>query len=1615
MDLRQHKLIVALVLAASLMLAAGLALLIVLGTGWGNDLVRQAVLRNLQGRLNGQVSIEGIDIGLRTHVAVRGVSLRLAESQGGAEVLGAEEILIDFSPWDAVAGEAPLYSVGIDGFRMAYFEDAAGSGKNSLDLLLEDPSRAGEGDGSSAGAGDVSSAGAGDGSSASAGDVSSAGDGSSEEAGEVSSAGTGDGSSEGEGAVLPIDLRDLQISNGRFRYFDPSDSTAVSAGEVGFRGSILRPFRVEGQISAGHAAFDIAGYEDAVSNMQADVFFEGDALTIHDLTMQYAHGPPMAFHASGEISTTRGNPATLDFAANGQVGAILRVMGLENTMSGVFSMNGSLRNSLSDPTVETRFTSPVVRSEYGAFNLAAVDMAYGRDVLTVNRFRGRHEAGWISGRGLLDFSGEPIGYRLQVESPGIALPALPPVLYGSGNELEGKVGLAVDLEGSGFDDPPRRADLDVSSALVSINGQPLREVAATAAYRRGQLRVDFQEASFQATTEGRLTADGDIQLTGWVDVSDIGNLPLPLDVAGLSGSARMDTFLLGTLQRPTIRLAGWFSDLGYGDVPIGEVKVEGFLDEARNLSVNAVLDRLEFHARTNLAGDRDVSGYFNVHDLRLRDYLRGETGWGLDAILRMGGEISGTVQQPMVTGSGTVHNLVILNEDLGDTELDMTMTRDRLDFTMTRHPGPTVSAQGSIGLTGRHLYDLRVDLLQTSLSPLLSILSKRPIKGGAGLFSGNIHAVGLAGYPDLATITVSLDSIDVLMNDRVLHSVAPSTVKLENQAITVDDFRLAGDFGQVTVNGTASLAANEKVDLETVLEGVRLELFSPFLVSDGTFSGAVNGVISLAGTSDAPTINSLLSVSDVSYAVNERTNYLGTVTASVLYEDRELTVPVLSVDTPLGLSEVKLTYPVDLGWAVADMPEPHPPGDRYTASLVVDNLAVAPLREFFEMFPADLDGYIRGRIDVNGSVRDRSDLAGTVALDSLKLFGLQNEFVNTHPVRLHFDDEHIHTEELTTAIRSINSPDDERGRLTMHGRLAYGRRGGTGESDFTIQGDRIRMDAVMALVNLDLPLGGNMNTRINVTGPATAKVIDARVFMDQLRYSEASLDSLAAHIVYSGGEIHIRDLRIREGGDTITAHGTVPFEPDRAGRTGDGAGAEDIALTVEGDGIDLSFLSGIIYDLQRIEGKADIRLTIGGTPASPRSVGRITVRDAALRIREIEPMFRADELQVDVDGSAFSLKPTAFRAGDGTIRVSGDIVTENLSFVEIQAYADFTRAEVVRLGSANLVIDGSLAWTGNRDRSRVYNVADPLIVSGVVTHPLNLGELLLDNAIIRPQDAPDPFLESIALDVAVDVTDLDVENNVAQLTVEGGVAFANTAQNPLVTGNAIAREDGLIKYLGTTFELDAGRIDLTRRIPLDNFTALIEYPVAQLDPDLNIQARAPRVRDIYGAEYEVELIASGPVSTVTPQLRAVPHADSSPAHWASGPLAGPEVISLLTFGMAGLTSLGTPDAMAGMGRRAILMATGASAERFLKLDEVQIEGDLFSGGGAAAGSPAQITLRKRINRRARVSYTRLFESSEYTFRVGYQLTDFLFIETFSEQLGEHPQNGIDLRVKFRFR
>jgi hypothetical protein len=1555
---------------------ASLGVLMLLGTASGLNLVRQGIEWTADKRLNGHVTIERAEGGVRKHLILHNVSLKLSEDLGGYEVVGAREVWVSFSLWDTIFRQAPLYRVAIDGLRLTVIENADDHGRNSIDALLSN--------GQSLPVDDTKPTDS-----------------------IASTAPVGRRN-------LPIALPDVQIARGRLSYFDPRNSTTLEARNIFVRASIKKPFRIKALIGTHRASFAVGGFKDDISSFYADIHIDQDSLTIRDLTLEAVASPPLQFHVTGAIPSIQQKTAALDIRATGDVGSIIRILGAADApMDGSFHLSGSLRGLLADPAIDARFESSRINTDVGAFTLASIDLTYQKKVLVLDRFRGKHEAGWISGQGLLDLSKPKSPYRLQIDPSTLALEALPTLLMGDTRYLTGNMQMTLDLEGTGFDGPPHRGMFHASSPLIRVEGHAVKQFDAQARYRDGQVHLTARSAMAQLAAEGTLHASGTADLTASITVPEINAFLSTLGDSATHGGADLTARLQGPLHQPAIEVNGTIRNLSYGDIPLGHLDMHGTLDENQSARINVQLDstRLVFTAEASLIGDQALTGTLNTQNLRLKDYMTDAPGLGLDAIVKLEGDLSGTIQNPIFKGNGLLQDLTIRDENLGMTSMSITVREEDLSFTVVT-PDFSVVADGLVSLTEGYPYDLRINVNRASLSPFLAIMSQRPIEQRAGRFSGRMQAVGLAAFPDRSTISVALDSLLMTVDDRDLHFSSPSTIKLDRQLITIDHIELEGDFGHVLLNGIASLAPDGLVDIEAVLEGVQLDFLSPFLVSNGTLGGSIDGLFSLKGSPSDPLFNGLFSTSDVQYQIRDQVNQLGTISASVLYENRQLQIPALSINTPLGSSTGTLTYPFDLRWVMAGE-DAIPTGTQYVASLVMDNLAVGPLREFTDIIPADLDGLIRGRVDLTGSTTRAEDLTGTVALDSLKLFGLQNELISTRPIRLTFNTGYIETDALEMVIRRIGQPADTRGRFSANGRLVYR----TDEvrpleSDFSILGEDITMEAVLALANIDLPLSGTLNSHIHITGPPEEQAVDGRFTLNQMIYNEAVLDSITGRVVYEAQDIVIHELQTWTGEHTLVAYGSIPYDPEHAASNGSPLGK--MALTVEGEDVDLAFLSGVIYDLEKIEGKADILMSVGGTPVAPQSMGDIVIRNGKVRIRDIDPPFEASELRIQVEGSQFTLLPVEIKAGKGKIHLYSRTLLENLSFSETETHATMSRAELELVGSSKLTVNGTLSWTGNRDQSLIANVNDPLVVTGTVMHPLNLGTFLFDNTIIRPPEEPDPILERIRLDVEIDIPDLVIKNDLADIEMEGGVAFSNTVQNPLVTGNATAKEGGRIEYLDTTFDLITGRLEFNRRTPLESFYALLEYPLEQLDPDITIQASATEVSDIYNAEYDVDLAMSGPLSQATAQLTAIPietGASSNPATT----LVGPEVISLLTFGLPGITTAGATDAVTGLGDRALFMVGGTGAEKLLHLDEVRIEGDLLSQSGDETRSPLQVTLSKRINRRAQVTFTRLFNSSEYNLRVGYQLTNFLFIETFTDQISARPQNGIDLKLKFRFR
>ncbi|MBM3262289.1 MAG: translocation/assembly module TamB domain-containing protein [candidate division Zixibacteria bacterium] len=1537
---------------------AGLVLLcatafVLFMTAYGRDEVRRFIEWQAGKKINGRLSVGKVAGSPWEYVYLQDVSITLPGYLGGAEVVGADEISIGVSGWDYLRYGRPVSVVRIDGLRIAYLQDVDGKGMDAITALT---------------------------------------------AGRTETPDT----SVTSGFKPPFSIPEIHIARGRFLYFDPRDSTALDAKNFFLRGSMWKSGRIKAIIGTHSSTFTLDGYTDNLSTIFANVELHGDTLKVNDLTLEATAAPPLAFHVEGVVSSIRSRTADLTVKATGSVGSITRILGMGTPIEGRFSFSAFLRHTLTDPDIEAHLESPIFDTDIGSFKLVSLDLRYARNVLAIDRFRGRHETGTLSGRALLDMSAPEYRYELVVAPAELALEALPFSLIGETFPVVGKATVGAELHGIGFDALPTLARLDIQAPTLWIGGKRVDRIQGEARYRNGDLRLSVRNPAAQVAVSGTIQTGGVVHLDVEAKAPDIKAVTDLLGMTPVQGAADLSATLDGSIDRPDIRFSGQAQKLRVAEVPLGHLEVAGFYGADRMVRFDARLDttRAVLSGEVEWTGDYPLTGMLRTQNLRLKDYIVSDPGIGLDALLKIEGELEGTLANPLFRGNGLVQDLTLRGADLGNASVAIKLRNPDLTFTIVK-PDLSVIADGLVSLTDGYPYDLRVNIKRANLSPALGVIARRPIERRTGWVTGRIEAKGLASYPDQSTVVIGLDSLAMIMDDRNLHFSAPSTIKLDKQLLTIDHFELVGDIGHILVNGIASLTPGGIVNLEAFLEGVHLDFVSPFMVSQGALDGTLDGLFSLNGSPDAPTLNGTLYSADVFYSVDRRVNQIGSISASVLYEDRMLRMPALNIRTPMGSSMASVEYPIDLRWAGGDT---LPLDTRYTASAVMENLSIAPLRELVSGFMQGLDGLIHGRIELVGSTINPEELTGTVAIDALRLTGLQNELVNTDSILIAFSRGYADVKTFDVVIRPLHDAAVLLGRISAKGRLAYG----TGlkqpvESDFQASFDHVAIDAALSLTDIDVPLSGLVDGRITVSGPPSETSIDTRFSAGQIRYNDALMDSITGRIVYGHDQLVLHDLSFLIKGNLLAAYGNIPLSPDTGG----------MAITIEGTAIDLSFLNGGLYELERVGGTADIRLAVGGTPTAPRSQGEIYIRNADIQIRDVNPPLRAPEMRFRVEENRIVLRPVEFKTGKGKISLSGRATFDRSGIDDFETQLALSRSEIEMVGTARVVVNGTLSVTGNRKRSQAISVNAPISLAGSIIYPLDLSDLVLGTgAVIRPPKAPDPFLENMQLDVELDVPSLRVKNDLADMELEGGLAFSGTAQNPIVTGYATAKEGGNIVYIDTRFAVETGRIEFILRNPLESFVALIDDPIQQLDPQITLIARAPRVRDIYGAEYEVVLGLNGRTLQLSPQLTAAP-IDNVGSNAPQSNLVDQEVVSLLTFGLPGITTEGATDAVAGLGQRALLMATGSSAQRVLKLDEFRIEGDVFNN--RETRTPAQITISKRINQRAQVTFTRLFDSSDYKLRVGYQLTNYLFIETFTDQLSEHPQNGLDLKVKFRFR
>jgi autotransporter translocation and assembly factor TamB len=316
--------------------------------------------------------------------------------------------------------------------------------------------------------------------------------------------------------------------------------------------------------------------------------------------------------------------------------------------------------------------------------------------------------------------------------------------------------------------------------------------------------------------------------------------------------------------------------------------------------------------------------------------------------------------------------------------------------------------------------------------------------------------------------------------------------------------------------------------------------------------------------------------------------------------------------------------------------------------------------------------------------------------------------------------------------------------------------------------------------------------------------------------------------------------------------------------------------------------------------------------------------------------------------------------------------------------------EIEDLAEAKL--GGNFSWGGTPSRSELRGTLK--VEKAKVTRSFGLGDLMRRSprvVVIRKADDP---RANVKLDLDLEIEEgIDIESNLAKLSIEGGATVGGTMLAPRLSGSFRAGS-GTFTYLRNEFtieELSVDFIEAARRDPYIRLTGVSE-----------VESRT-------GELYRVTARFNGYLNDAVPELSSVPV------------LSEGDIASLLTFGdtfgviVSGEGASGSSgDNFSNLARRAFLSNAFGLAEkqleRLLDLDRIDIDEEALTSGNAAE---ADLMLEKEFGSRVRVNYTTsVGRFSNQRVEVSFELMKRLWLQTRTNPEGNHAI-GVKLQVPFK--
>ena len=347
--------------------------------------------------------------------------------------------------------------------------------------------------------------------------------------------------------------------------------------------------------------------------------------------------------------------------------------------------------------------------------------------------------------------------------------------------------------------------------------------------------------------------------------------------------------------------------------------------------------------------------------------------------------------------------------------------------------------------------------------------------------------------------------------------------------------------------------------------------------------------------------------------------------------------------------------------------------------------------------------------------------------------------------------------------------------------------------------------------------------------------------------------------------------------DKLTSNGEVPWAND-----GWAINKEDGWANLTTKRIDLSAFSGSFIDIKPISGIAEGHILSEGLDSTFTLSGDVKFDEVKIKLLDFEPYLPLPKSRIKFSGQSgvffteTDYKTPAYESLDlsGIIGINHRIEPNwdvSLKTVGLKCrYGDIFRADEV---NADLSFIGDFKYSNLSGKVSLINpLAEPVF---------------LDITEFSPPPPPaalkNLLLENMRLDMSFDVQSLNVDSELAQVLVSGGIGVGGTFYKPIFQGDA-SIEEGRVIVLGRPFEIGPSNIVFDGLEPTRSLVDVLYDPL-QLDPDLDLYASTSVIDRINNdQEYTVKMTLEGSTKRIAPRFQSTPELDFN------------RIVNLLAFG-----------------------------------------------------------------------------------------------------------------------